>query len=107
MASTSRQDRDFWERTIVDFERSGATHAVFAQRAGVTLGALRHWLYKLRRERSPRGAGTSVRLVPIEITNTSAPDLLEIGIGAAIVRFRAGTDPAYIARLVAQLREPA
>ena len=92
MASMMRHDRAFWEKTVQTFEQSGATHAVFAHRMGVTVGALRHWLYKLRREGSFRSESTSVRLVPVEVTGASGAELVEVGVGGAVVRFRVGTD---------------
>lgn len=103
MASTLRHDRGFWEEVVRAYETSGASHAAFAQQRGVSVSALRHWLYKLRRERSARRA-TSVRILPITVAPAPTPELVEVGVDGLIIRFRAGTDAGYIAQVVTALR---
>jgi hypothetical protein len=106
MASRVRHDRAFWENTIRELEQSGEAHGAFAARKRVTVSGLRHWLYKLRRERKrTRGVPAPIRLVPITVTGTSPVDMLEVGVAGAVLRFPAGTDTGYVAQLVTALRE--
>ncbi len=105
MASSERHERAFWERIVDDVEASGEDHASFAHRQGVTVGAFRHWLYRLRRERGASGAAhASVRLVPVTVTAAPASEFVEVGVDGLVVRFRAGTDAGYVAGLVTALR---
>lgn len=105
MASTARRDRAFWERVVDDFEASGEGHASFARGQGVTVGAFRHWLYRLRRERHGQGAPrATVRLVPVTVAAAPSSELVEVGVDGLVVRFRTGVDAAYVAGLVAALR---
>ena len=50
------------------------------------------------------GAGDEVRLVPVTVVSSAAPELVAIGVGEVVVRVRAGTDAGYVAQLVAALR---
>lgn len=104
MASKVRHGRAFWEKTVRDFEGSDQTHGAFAQSKGVTVGALRHWLYKLRHEGQQEG-DKPIRLVPVTVTSPTALEVIEVGVEGAVLRFRAGTDAGYIAGLVHALRE--
>jgi hypothetical protein len=69
----------------------------------VSVGALRHWLYKLRREGHTR-ASAPVRILPITVTPALVPELVEVGVDGLVVRFRAGTDAGYIAQVITALR---
>jgi hypothetical protein len=46
MARRVRHGRAFWEKAVRDFEVSGETHGTFTRNKGVTVSALRHWVYK-------------------------------------------------------------
>lgn len=107
MASSERHDRAFWEKNIDAFEASGEEHASFARRRGVSVGAFRHWLYRLRRERHAQARHPSVRLLPVTVAAPTTSELVEVGVGGLVIRFRAGTDADYVAGLVAALRERA
>lgn len=105
MAFTGR-GREFWERAIREFERSSGTQEAFARSLGVSSAALRHWRKKLGRPSTGRSrGGAAVRLMPVTVTSRSAPEMIEVSAEALVVRFGAGTDPGYIAQLVAALRE--
>ncbi len=105
MASSTRHDRAFWEKIVEDYEASGEAHASFARRRGVTVSALRHWLYRLRRERHGQAAAcAAVRLVPVTVAAAPCSELVEVGVDGLVLRFRAGTDVGYVAGLVAALR---
>lgn len=103
-----RRDRRFWERVVRELERGGASHAEVAARHGVLVSTLRAWLYRLRRERRP--ASPLVRMLPVEIAHSRAPERAEIEVRIAsgdVVAFESGTDVAYVAKLVAALRSHA
>lgn len=95
---------------VARYEGSGESQKVFAAEAGVGLPALRHWLYKLRREREVvavrNPAAPEVRLVPITVRPPlSASARLELRVAGVRLRVPVGADPAYVARLTAALRE--
>jgi transposase-like protein len=97
-------DHRFWKRVVTEAERSELTHAGVAERHGVSVAALRSWIYRLRRERGGTGS-SEPRLLPVRVTALSvARESLEIVVGDTLVRVPAGTDPAYIASLVTALR---
>lgn len=96
-----RRGREFWQGVVADLEGSGLTHEEFASRRRVNVGSLRSWLYRLRRE-----GGAGVRLLPVRVEgSTRSLEVIEIGIAGAVVRLGVGTDVAYVAELVTQLRE--
>ena len=103
MASAVRHDRGFGEKLVRDYATSGETHVAFARQRGVSVGALRHWLYKLRREDTSRVAAP-IRMLPITITPSPTPERLEIDVEGLVLRFRAGTDVGYVAQVVTALR---
>src|SRR5262249_35049062 len=105
MTTMVRRDRAFWEKTVRDFHKSNETHESFAQRQGVSLAALRYWLYKLRAEAGEASAvSTPVRILPVTVTGATTADVVELAVEGVVVRFRAGTAASYVAQLVAALR---
>jgi hypothetical protein len=75
-----------------------------AARHGVSVAALRSWIYRLRREQGHRGSD-GPRLLPVRITASPlGRESLEIVVGEIVVRVPAGTDPAYVASLLTALR---
>jgi hypothetical protein len=92
------------------FEVSGRSRREFAAEAGVGLAIFQYWLYKLRRERQAlavrKTPGAAVRLVPVTVrTRPAAPARVEIRVAGVRLRVPVGTDPGYVARLSAALRE--
>lgn len=101
-----RAGREFWTKLIDEFEETpGETHAEFAARHGVEKTTFQKWLYLLRSERAVRPAAPAVRMLPVEVAVERDEEavVVELGSGMA-VRVRAGTDPGYVAALVAALR---
>ena len=97
-------DHRFWKRVAAVAERSDLTHSEVAARHGVSVSALRSWIYRLRRERGSVGSGEP-RLLPVRIaTSAAVRESLEIVVGEILVRVPTGADPAYVARLLAALR---
>lgn len=97
-------DRRFWKRLAAVAERSELSHSEVAARHGVSVSALRSWIYRLRRERG-RGASGEPRLLPVRITTAPAVrESVEVVVGEILIRVPAGTDPRYVADLLAALR---
>jgi transposase-like protein len=98
--------RRFWERVVAEAERSEDTHAEVAARHGVSIAALRSWLYRLRRE---PGRGTSEpRLLPVRVADRGefvlATEPIAVVTASGLeVRVPAGADVAYVAALVRAL----
>ena len=77
---------------------------MFAARHGVEKATFERWLYLLREERREKGTG-AVRLLPVHVAveRNEPAVLVELGSGLAL-RVTVGTDPSYVATLVAALR---
>ncbi|WP_223760907.1 IS66 family insertion sequence element accessory protein TnpB [Corallococcus sp. AS-1-6] len=93
-----------WARVAEAFEASGQTQREFAAAHGMRLSTLQSWVY--RRRRAAPSRAEAVRLLPVQVATAPAAteSVLEVvAAGGARVRFAAGTDVAYVARLVAAL----
>ena len=100
-----RVEKPEWLRVAEEFEASGLTQREFAGRRGLRLSTLQSWVYRRRRQAST-AAEPSVRLLPVQLSGAPAPEAvaLEVVIARGMqVRFGAGTDVDYVARLVAAL----
>ena len=104
----TRKSRSEWSEIIGAFERSGQSHEEFCTKQRLNLGSFRGWLYRLRKAAAPE-----VALVPVTLTEAArSPSRSVCGLGAEIVvavsdvsvRVVPGTDAAYVATLVAELR---
>jgi hypothetical protein len=93
----ARLGRGHWQRVVSKFEESGLTQAAFCEAHGLTLGAFRSWLYRLRRERG------SARPAFVEVT-TSKESLTQqacvIRIAGAELRFESLPDAQYLGALL-------
>ncbi|WAM23923.1 IS66 family insertion sequence element accessory protein TnpA [Myxococcus sp. NMCA1] len=97
-------ERPEWARVAEAFEASGLTQKEFAAQRGVRLSTLQSWVYRRRRQRGDQAS--PVRLLPVEVAGVSQPStvLLEVELArGARLRFAAGTDVEYVARLVTAL----
>jgi hypothetical protein len=98
--------RDEWTKVVGEFEKSGLKQKEFAEKTGISLGALQFWLYKLRRETK------SPRFLPIHVVASAAPlargdavMVMEAALPSGLLlRFTVGTDPRYLAELFGALR---
>jgi hypothetical protein len=100
-----RVEKPEWLRVAEEFEASGLTQREFAGRRGLRLSTLQSWVYRRRRQVSAV-AEPPVRLLPVQVSSAPAPAeaALEVVIASSVrVRFAAGTDVDYMARLVAAL----
>ena len=119
---SKRIGREFWTRVIAEYESRAPeqTHWDFAEEWGLKLTTFRSWLYRLRREQETVSsdkytAGDELALVPVEVTGGEPPDITVAGSagefspvdaafpGGMVVRFHAGTDPAYMAKLLSSV----
>ena len=105
------ETRRYWSTVVARFERSGQSQASFAEKAGVGVAALRHWLYRLRREgtavapaRRP-GGDDEVRLVPVEVRRPVVRGRIDLRAAGLRVLMPIGTDPRYVAQVAAALRD--
>jgi transposase-like protein len=101
----ARQGRDTWIRLVGELERSGLSQVEFAARRGLVVSTLRWWVHKLRGE----ARREEPRLLPVRVVASPAPEAreaapLEIVLPSGVrVRCPAGTEPRYVAELVAAL----
>jgi len=104
--SAERRSRAWWSKTVARWKRSGLSAPAFAAREGVGERTLRWWSSALRRDtRAERGSAEpiAIELGASAPSIASASTMLEIAIGAALVRLEVGTDVAYVAALVREL----
>ena len=101
-----RRGRGFWTKLIEEFEGSqgSETHEEFAARRGVEMTTFQRWLYALRKEHRRR-APPAVRLLPVRIEGMHGEPTLSVELGGGLgLRVQVGTDPSYVAALVAALQ---
>jgi hypothetical protein len=104
-----RRSREQWAEIVGEFEHSGLSHEAFCAQQRLNMGSFRGWLYRLRNG-SERGkvARSATRLLPVRVGPPGATgdeDLIEVAVGGIIVRVRSVVGPAYVAELVARLRD--
>ncbi len=108
-----------WSRLVSDWESTDLSQPEFARERGISVHALRYWLYRFRSEAKapvltqpqtekpsvPPPAKEDLRLLPVR-TVASAPkarqpiasrEVLDLVLpSGACVRFHVGTDPRYL-----------
>ncbi|XXF76358.1 IS66 family insertion sequence element accessory protein TnpB [Myxococcaceae bacterium GXIMD 01537] len=101
---TKSEEKQEWFRVAEAFEASGLTQKEFSAQRGVRLSTLQSWVYRRRRQRAEKAE--AVRLLPVEVATRPAATESMVEVVTASggrVRFAAGTDVEYVARLVAAL----
>ncbi|TSC20970.1 IS66 family insertion sequence element accessory protein TnpB [Corallococcus sp. Z5C101001] len=97
-------EKQEWFQVAAAFEASGLTQKEFSAQRGLRLSTLQSWVYRRRRQHARKVQ--QVRLLPVEVSTVAqaSPALLEVvlTIGARL-RFPAGADVDYVARLVTAL----
>jgi hypothetical protein len=111
------ETRRFWTDMVSRYERAGQPRKVFAANHDVGLAALQYWICKLRREaegarRQPAAASSELRLVPVRVAPQTTATFehagrVEIRFGGLSIRVPLGTDPRYLASVVAATRAAA
>jgi hypothetical protein len=105
---TPRRTKDWWERTVARWRRSGQTAREFATREGVRPGTLLWWSSRLGRgTRAGHGAQEITAIeIAVPLRGERAPaGSIEVVAGDTVVRCEVGTDVEYVATLVRRLRE--
>jgi hypothetical protein len=98
----ARLGRDYWERVIEAFGRSGQNQREYCESRGVRYTAFRNWLYRLRHEvgtqpRCRRGKAQFVQVVP----TAPVPGVLcKVRLGTAEVFFSELPPAAYLGDLL-------
>ncbi|MCP3103959.1 IS66 family insertion sequence element accessory protein TnpB [Myxococcus sp. K15C18031901] len=97
-------EKQEWSQVAEAFEASGLTQKAFSAQRGVRLSTLQSWVYRRRRQHARKAP--AVRLLPVEVPAVAqvGPMLLEVVLASgARLRFPAGADVEYVARLVTAL----
>src|SRR5262245_37196158 len=106
----ARKSRSEWSSIIKAFKKSGGSHEEFCKERGLKLGSFRGWLYRLQKRVEPE---SEVALVPVAVTGATSSSTREVtepgaeivvAVAGVDVRIVPGTDVAYVAALVAELR---
>lgn len=87
---------------MAQFERSGERQADFCAQRGLGLSSLRHWLYRLRRERRD-GERPVARFVPLVVSPSAASPgatACKVRLGGAEVSFAELPAASYVAELL-------
>jgi hypothetical protein len=110
----TRRSSEQWTTIVAAFEDSNQSIERFCGKRGIRPGTFRWWRWRLRdssaatETSSAPLAGNDVRLIPVDVVglaarvNRGAP--VEIAFADVAVRVEPGTDAAYVASLVAELR---
>ena len=110
----TRRGRSAWEKIVAEYRASGLTHRAFCSPRGISVNSLRHWIYRLRDERAAgtvaRSATKPVHMVPVRIrapkrttAESAGAAIVELLVGAVVMRVRVGEDVAYVAELASAL----
>jgi transposase-like protein len=105
-----RRSREEWRRVIRQWRASGVSQEQFATRLGVARSTLSWWCWEIGREDDgDLGPGDEVAFVPVEVAAQAPTDgaanspVAVVEVGRARIRIAAGTDPRWVAALVAEL----
>ena len=106
-----RRSQAEWESLIAELDKSGRSVAEFSARRSIRARTLQWWRWKLRRAQPiARNAKPRIRLIPVDVVESAAPaDVaspapIAIALGDITLRIAVGTEPAYVASLIAVLR---
>ena len=100
----TRHPRAWWFEQVAELPGSGLTHRQFAEQLGVSLAALRHWIYVERRERRREQlpALVEVQWQPA-VAEVRASSPVRVAVGGVELLVEAGTDAAWLAELLGRL----
>ena len=99
-----------WAQLVAEYESSNEVpQKEFVARHDVSINTFRFWLYKLRQQKKSHH-DSATRFLPVEVVASPAPkargggDAVELQLrSGATLRFEVGTDPRYLAALIAAL----
>ena len=111
------ETRRFWADVVSRYERAGQPRKVFAANHDVGRAAVQYWICKLRREaegarRPPAAASSELRLVPVRVAPQTTATFehagrVEVRFGGLSIRVPMGSDPRYVASVVAAMKATA
>jgi len=102
-----RRNRQEWARLVAAFERSRFSMAEFCTRHELVERTFGWWRWRLGSEKRSAKRETDVRLVPIDIVKpTLQPraNVVLLAVAGVEIHVEVGTDTAYVAALVTELR---
>jgi hypothetical protein len=103
-----RRSREQWAQIVEQFGRSGQSQSAFCAQQRLNVGSFRSWLYRLRGNAAQgKVARSATRLLPVRVGGVDTTDqetVIELVVDEAVLRVRGGFGPAYVAELVALLR---
>jgi hypothetical protein len=100
-----RRTREIWQNLILQYERSGKSQEEFAREREIPVGTLRHWLYRVKRERAEEQAA----ILPVRVVASTAPTARRsegetATVEVVVVCFRNGATSEFVAEVVSRLR---
>ena len=96
--------RAWWFAQVAKLPSTGLTHNQFAAELGVSVAALRHWIYAERRDRRREQVPALVEVrwqPPTVAAPAGAPVRIVVGCIELVVE--PGTEPAWLAELLTRL----
>jgi hypothetical protein len=107
----ARRSSEQWAAIVAAFEQTSEPVERFCTRRKLRPATFRWWRWRLRETVAATGAATAtdeVRLIPVDVVGLSArrsaSTPVEIAFADVAVRVEPGTDIAYVASPVAELR---
>jgi hypothetical protein len=110
----ARRNGEQWREIVAAFERSNQSVERYCAKRDILPGTLRWWRWRLRStgDSGPETAvprtNDEIRLVPVSVVGLAAGSprdaAVEITFADVCVRVEPGTDAAYVATLVAEIR---
>jgi hypothetical protein len=105
-----RPGPDEWKTLISEFPESKLTQKEFCAEKDVSVSTFQYWLYKRTKLDSKFDVNSSPAFVPVEVVASPASKtrasggLIEVALRSGdTLRFTVGTDPSYVAELLAAL----
>lgn len=105
-----RPGPDEWKKLISEFEQSQLTQKEFCAKQDVSMSTFQYWLYKRSKLDSKFDVNSRTAFLPVEVvaspaSKTRAGDgFIEASLRSGLtLRFTVGTEPSYVAELLAAL----
>jgi transposase len=106
----ARRTREYRERVVQRFERSGLTQAAFCKREHLSRGTFQNWLYKVRhseREEGKPRQEPEPAFVELKTTAATTSDACRLKLPGAELTFAELPTPQYVFELLRHVeRDP-
>ena len=106
----ARKNRSEWAAIITALDASGQSVKRFCARRRIKPSTLQWWRWNLERGGRASPERGSVKLIPVDVVESAVPAdgdnprTIEVSLGDVALRFVVGTEPGYVASLLAALR---